>query len=134
MLTSAKVSDLPDQEAVVGLSKVEISADPRDGLGPLLRNVVRQPWFTSLSLFLADLFLVTGAYLISRTIRVNQEIIIRSEWRLPLRHPVCVHRRCPMCGKLYAACAGVSFCLIASGVNAWLLTPRRRESVVIRCV
>jgi exopolysaccharide biosynthesis polyprenyl glycosylphosphotransferase len=76
MLTSAKVSDLPDQEAVVGLSKVEISADPRDGLGPLLRNVVRQPWFTSLSLFLADLFLVTGAYLISRTIRVNQEIIM----------------------------------------------------------
>ena len=76
MLTSAKVSDLPDQEAVVGLSKVEISADPRDGLGPLLRNVVRQPWFTSLSLFLADLFLVTGAYLISRAIRVNQEIIM----------------------------------------------------------
>lgn len=53
---------------------MEISTEPRTGSSSVLRNILRQPWFTSLSLFSADIFLVTGAYLISRAVRVNQAL------------------------------------------------------------
>ncbi|MGA0112359.1 MAG: hypothetical protein ACO3PN_09680, partial [Chthoniobacterales bacterium] len=56
-------------------SKVDISsADPRRGLRAIARNILRQPWFTSLCLFAADVYLVTMAYLVSRAIRVNQAL------------------------------------------------------------
>jgi len=51
---------------------VEIGSEPRPGESSALRNVLRQPWFTSLSLFAADLVLVSCAYFLSRAIRVNQ--------------------------------------------------------------
>ena len=55
---------------------VDISPDAHGGPAGLLRNVVRQPWFTSISLFLADLALVSLAYSFSRAIRVNQALIM----------------------------------------------------------
>lgn len=76
MLTSARVPDLPGDNLVDQRSKVEIAGDPRSGAGAVLRNILRQPWFTSLCLFAADLSLVTGAYLLSRAIRVNQALIM----------------------------------------------------------
>ena len=54
---------------------IEISqAEPRRGLDAVVRNILRQPWFTSLSLFLADLVFVSAAYYLSRAIRVNHAL------------------------------------------------------------
>lgn len=53
---------------------LEISAEPRSGLASVFRNIARQPWFTSLCLFAADIALVSGAYLVSRAVRVNQAL------------------------------------------------------------
>lgn len=74
MLTSSQSTDLPRAPGAAGESFVEITAEPRSGAGPTLRNIVRQPWFTSLILFLTDLLLVSAAYILSRAIRVNQAL------------------------------------------------------------
>ena len=75
MLTTAQQNDLTPPEGAPTRSKVDISsADPRRGAHAILRNIGRQPWFTSLCLFGADVYLVTMAYLISRAIRVNQAL------------------------------------------------------------
>ena len=71
MLSSAQTTALPDSPQASGRT-VEILAEPRIGTAAILRNIARQPWFTSLCLFLADTVLVTAAYFLSRTIRVNQ--------------------------------------------------------------
>ena len=74
MLTSAKTSDYSREDPATRQSTVEIATEPRSGVVAVALNIFRQPWFTSLCLFAADLVLVTGAYLLSRTIRVNQEL------------------------------------------------------------
>lgn len=74
MITTAQSSHLPQPEDASAKRTVEISTESQTGDASVLRNVLRQPWFTSLSLFLADLVLVSGAYLLSRTIRVNQAL------------------------------------------------------------
>ncbi|MEX1045302.1 MAG: hypothetical protein WEC73_04155, partial [Chthoniobacterales bacterium] len=74
MLTDGQTHDLTEHPSETGRRTVEILAEPRVGLGAMLRNIARQPWFTSLCLFTADLALVSGAYLLSRTIRVNQAL------------------------------------------------------------
>ena len=74
MLTGAHSSELVEAEGKADRRTVEISAEPRPGAEAVLRNILRQPWFTSLCLFVADLVLVTGAYLLSRAIRVNQAL------------------------------------------------------------
>lgn len=72
-MTSAPNSDLAT--ASPSRSRVDISAaDPRRGARAILRNIGRQPWFTSLCLLAADVYLVTIAYLVSRAIRVNQAL------------------------------------------------------------
>ena len=76
MASSAQVSDLPGDDVAPPPRKVEIGAEPRSGAAAVLRNILRQPWFTSLCLFATDLALVTGAYLLSRTVRVNQALIM----------------------------------------------------------
>jgi exopolysaccharide biosynthesis polyprenyl glycosylphosphotransferase len=68
MPRSSSTSDLPD----VAVETVEISAAELHG--STLHNIARQPWFTSLLLFAADLALVSGAYTISRAVRVNQAL------------------------------------------------------------
>jgi len=56
-------------------STVEFShAEPRRGPFGTLRNIAKQPWFTSLCLFAADICLVTMAYLVSRAVRVDQAL------------------------------------------------------------
>jgi exopolysaccharide biosynthesis polyprenyl glycosylphosphotransferase len=74
VLTGAHTSDVTRAEGSSSRRMVEISTEPRAGAEAVLRNIMRQPWFTSLCLFAADLALVTGAYLLSRAIRVNQEL------------------------------------------------------------
>lgn len=74
MITTAQSSHLHQPEDAAAQRTVEISTEPRAGASSVLRNIVRQPWFTSLSLFAADLVLVTGAYVLSRAIRVNQAL------------------------------------------------------------
>ena len=74
MITTAQSSHLHPPENGAAQRKVEIGTEPRTGTSSVLRNILRQPWFTSLSLFAADLALVTGAYLLSRAIRVNQAL------------------------------------------------------------
>ena len=74
MLSSVPTTSLDRPDATASRRTVEIVAEPRTGSGAMLRNIARQPWFTSLCLFLADLVLVTGAYLLSRAIRVNQAL------------------------------------------------------------
>ena len=75
MITSARTPDLAASSASLPRAKVDISAaEPRSGLRAILRNIGRQPWFTSLCLLGADIYLVTMAYLISRAIRVNQAL------------------------------------------------------------
>jgi len=74
MIKDLPAVDLPPLEASRP-SVVEIShAEPRRGMLIVLRNIAKQPWFTSLCLFAADLCLVTVAYLVSRAIRVNQAL------------------------------------------------------------
>lgn len=74
--TAHQAPELPASAAgTPNQSKVDISAaDPRRGMRVTLRNIVRQPWFTSLCLLGADLYLVTMAYLVSRAVRVNQAL------------------------------------------------------------
>lgn len=56
-------------------TKVDISlAEPRHGTLITLRNIARQPWFSSFCLLSADVILVTVAYLLSRAVRVNQAL------------------------------------------------------------
>jgi exopolysaccharide biosynthesis polyprenyl glycosylphosphotransferase len=75
MLTTVQPDELTPPEGTPTRSKVDISsADPRRGARAILRNIGRQPWFTSLCLFGADVYLVTVAYLVSRAIRVNQAL------------------------------------------------------------
>jgi exopolysaccharide biosynthesis polyprenyl glycosylphosphotransferase len=74
MLTSTQTSDPREQTPHPPHRTVEILTESRSGLGGMLRNIARQPWFTSLCLFAADLTLVTGAYILSRAIRVNQAL------------------------------------------------------------
>ena len=75
MLTTAQTDGLAPTATASARSHVDISsAEPRHGARATLRNIVRQPWFTSLGLFGADVYLVTMAYLISRAIRVNQAL------------------------------------------------------------
>lgn len=74
MLSSVQTPDRPEMRSAGDSRTVEISAEPRAGSGAILRNMARQPWFTSICLFLADLALVTGAYVLSRAIRVNQAL------------------------------------------------------------
>ena len=74
MLSGSQPSSLPATDVLEQTRRVEIAAEPRGGLAAVARNVLRQPWFTSLALFAADLALVTTAYLLSRTIRVNQAL------------------------------------------------------------
>ena len=74
MLSSARTTDLDQPDSSAPRQKVEIATESRAGGSAILRNIARQPWFTSLCLFLADLALVSGAYLLSRTIRVNQAL------------------------------------------------------------
>ena len=75
MLASSHARDahaegLPPLRRTVDISGVL----PRGGLRAIVRNIARQPWFSSLCLFVADIALVSGAYFLSRTIRVNQQI------------------------------------------------------------
>jgi exopolysaccharide biosynthesis polyprenyl glycosylphosphotransferase len=74
MLSSAQTTGFDQPDDAAQRPTVEIAPEPRTGGGAILRNIARQPWFTSLSLFLADLVLVSGAYLLSRAIRVNQAL------------------------------------------------------------
>lgn len=76
MLSGTHARELPaTPPATAPDSTIDITAIlPRTGLGGVIRNILRQPWFTSLSLFCADLALVSGAYFVSRAIRVNQHI------------------------------------------------------------
>jgi exopolysaccharide biosynthesis polyprenyl glycosylphosphotransferase len=74
MLSSARSTGFDQPDATAARRTVEITTEPRAGGGAILRNIARQPWFTSLCLFLADLALVSGAYLLSRAIRVNQAL------------------------------------------------------------
>ena len=74
VITTAQSSRLHQPEEAETGRLVEISAESRAGASSVLRNILRQPWFTSLSLFAADIVLVTCAYLLSRAIRVNQAI------------------------------------------------------------
>ena len=76
MRTSSQSNDLSRATTAAGESCVEIAAEPRSGAGPTLRNIVRQPWFTSLSLFLTDLLLVSGAYILSRAIRAMKNAAV----------------------------------------------------------
>lgn len=59
-----------------------IPIEPRGSAGTAWGNIIRQPWFTSLCLFGADLVLVSAAYVLSRTIRVNQAIEMSPEYLL----------------------------------------------------
>jgi exopolysaccharide biosynthesis polyprenyl glycosylphosphotransferase len=75
MITSVPSPELAPSPEGRPLSKIDISAaDPRRGLRAILRNIGRQPWFTSLCLLGADIYLVTVAYLVSRAVRVNQAL------------------------------------------------------------
>jgi len=75
MFTSAPNPDLAATPEAAPRARVDIStADPRQGFRAIFRNVARQPWFTSLCLLGADVYLVTMAYLVSRAVRVNQAL------------------------------------------------------------
>lgn len=74
MIPTAQASDLPHTGPDAARSRVELMAEPRGGFSPALHNILRQPWFTSLGLFVADLVLVSAAYYLSRAIRVNQAL------------------------------------------------------------
>ncbi|MBJ7258557.1 MAG: exopolysaccharide biosynthesis polyprenyl glycosylphosphotransferase [Chthoniobacterales bacterium] len=75
MITGAQTPESTDSADLVARTKVDIStADPRRGARAILRNIGRQPWFSSLCLLGADIYLVTIAYLISRAVRVNQAL------------------------------------------------------------
>lgn len=55
---------------------LELTTEPQAGAAAVLRNIARQPWFTSLCLFAADVALVTSAYVVSRAVRVNQALVM----------------------------------------------------------
>lgn len=55
---------------------VELATETQSGAKAVLRNIARQPWFTSLCLFAADVALVTSSYLVSRAVRVNQALVM----------------------------------------------------------
>jgi len=75
MLTTTQTPELAHKAATDTRSLVDISsAEPRHGLLAILRNIGKQPWFTSFCLLGADIILVTMAYLISRAVRVNQAL------------------------------------------------------------
>lgn len=75
MVSDAPISDLTSKSEEAPRTRIDISAtEPRQGLRAILRNISRQPWFTSLCLLGADVYLVTMAYLISRAVRVNQAL------------------------------------------------------------
>lgn len=75
MISSAQPEDLASRGGSTARSKVDIStAEPRRGAQAILRNIGRQPWFTSFCLLGADIFLVSLAYLVSRAVRVNQAL------------------------------------------------------------
>ncbi len=57
---------------------------PRDGWGGAVRHVLRQPWFTSIGLLTADLLLISGAYFISREIRVSQQLNMSAAYFLQI--------------------------------------------------
>lgn len=57
---------------------------PRSGWGGVVRHILRQPWFTSLGLFMADLLLISGAYFISREIRVSQQLNMSAAYLLQI--------------------------------------------------
>ncbi|MFZ4484165.1 MAG: hypothetical protein ACOYOL_09340, partial [Chthoniobacterales bacterium] len=72
MIRSATTPDLSAEGASADQQTVEIAHT--ESHGSTLRNIARQPWFNSLLLFAADLALVSGAYLTSRTVRVDQAL------------------------------------------------------------
>lgn len=74
MLTSAAKSDGSEGSAPSLDATVAPPTEMRFSLRAILANIARQPWFTSLFLFAADLLFVTGAYFLSRTIRVQQAL------------------------------------------------------------
>lgn len=76
MISGTQATELPEAPPTPPPHRtIDItSVIPRTGFGAVIRNILRQPWFTSLSLFLADLALVSGTYFVSRAIRVNQHI------------------------------------------------------------
>ncbi len=83
MLSGSDTTELPSPAAPAPRSSIDISAVlPRTGFGAVVRNILKQPWFTSLSLFIADMVLVSGAYLISWAIRVNQHIDMSAAYLL----------------------------------------------------
>ncbi|MFM8790838.1 MAG: hypothetical protein ACKOEI_13505, partial [Chthoniobacterales bacterium] len=75
MVTTTQTPELAHEAATDTRSLVDISSgEPRHGLRAILRNIGKQPWFTSFCLLGADIYLVTMAYLISRAVRVNQAL------------------------------------------------------------
>ncbi len=60
------------------------AAIPRSGWGGGLRHIVRQPWFISMSLFAADIVLISIAYFVSRQIRVNQHISMSAAYLMQI--------------------------------------------------
>lgn len=74
MLSSHHTADSAAAASTPERRKVEIAPEIRSGMAGILGNILRQPWFTSLALFLADLGLVSAAYFLSRAIRVNQAL------------------------------------------------------------
>ncbi len=82
-MPSSSTSELPGEAAPAPRRTIDISAViPRTGFGGIVRNILRQPWFNSLGLFIADLALVSCAYFTSRAIRVNQQIDMSAAYLL----------------------------------------------------
>ncbi len=82
MLSSTQATDSAAAASIPERRMVDISPDLRGGPGVIFGNILRQPWFTSISLFLADLALVSLAYAFSRAIRVNQALIMSPAYLL----------------------------------------------------
>jgi exopolysaccharide biosynthesis polyprenyl glycosylphosphotransferase len=72
MLTPAQSTTTPSPAEAPPRERVQISGEARFNLRNVLGQIVRQPWFISSFLFITDLLLVSGAYWLSRTIRVRQ--------------------------------------------------------------
>jgi exopolysaccharide biosynthesis polyprenyl glycosylphosphotransferase len=84
-MTGATTSDVPGPAPDQIPRTVEISgAEPRGGLTAAAAVIARQPWFTSLCLFLADLGLVSAVYYVSRAVRVNQALIMSPGYLLQI--------------------------------------------------
>lgn len=82
MLSGTQTRELPGAPAAKRTTIDITSVIPRSGLGGVIRGIARQPWFTSLGLFFADLALVSSAYFVSRAIRVNQHIDMSAAYLL----------------------------------------------------